>query len=152
MIFLKKQSLADTKKLAAHLAGFLSAGDLVLLHGDLGAGKTTFTRDLVHALSDDPDLIVNSPTFTILQQYTKHGLPFPVYHFDAYRLETIGAADQGFEDYIGGDGLTLVEWPEYMQDILPAAFLQIDFSYDGQERDVRLTAFGSHYEKILDRL
>ncbi|MFT8469635.1 tRNA (adenosine(37)-N6)-threonylcarbamoyltransferase complex ATPase subunit type 1 TsaE [Oenococcus sp.] len=152
MIFLKKQSLADTKKLAEHLAGFLSAGDLILLQGNLGAGKTTFTRQLVHALSDDPDLIVNSPTFTILQQYTGHGLPFPVYHFDAYRLETIGAADQGFEDYIGADGLTLVEWPDYMKEILPDQYLEIAFSYDGQDRDVRLTAHGARYEKMLDRL
>ncbi len=152
MLIFKQQTLADSRKLAHRLAGFLSAGDLILLYGDLGAGKTTFTRDLVQELGADKNIIVNSPTFTVMQQYTGHGLAFPVYHFDAYRLEGIGAADQGFEDYIGTDGLTLVEWPEYMSDILPDDYLKITFTYAGDSRNIDFSASGSHYERILKAL
>ncbi|AZZ60583.1 tRNA (adenosine(37)-N6)-threonylcarbamoyltransferase complex ATPase subunit type 1 TsaE [Oenococcus sp. UCMA 16435] len=152
MLTLRKQSLLDTKKLAHHLAGFLAIGDLLLLYGDLGSGKTTFTRELVQALGADKNIIVNSPTFTILQQYSGHGLPFPIYHFDAYRLENIGAADQGFEDYIASDGLTLIEWPQFMADILPNEYLKIEFAYDKDARDIMISASGEHYRKLLEKL
>ncbi|WP_143787972.1 tRNA (adenosine(37)-N6)-threonylcarbamoyltransferase complex ATPase subunit type 1 TsaE, partial [Oenococcus oeni] len=69
MLTFEKQSLSDTTKLAQNLAAFLSIGDLLLLYGDLGSGKTAFTRSLVQALGADKNVIVNSPTFTILQQY-----------------------------------------------------------------------------------
>lgn len=130
----------------------LKAGDLLLLKGDLGSGKTTFVRQLVHSFSQDKNLIVNSPTFTVIQEYKGHGLPFPIYHFDAYRLEGIGAADQGFEDYIGTDGLAVIEWPQFIKDILPDEFLQIEFDYDGQSRDLKISASGQRYQDLLEQL
>ncbi|ABJ57513.1 tRNA (adenosine(37)-N6)-threonylcarbamoyltransferase complex ATPase subunit type 1 TsaE [Oenococcus oeni] len=152
MLTFEKQSLSDTTKLAQNLAAFLSIGDLLLLYGDLGSGKTAFTRSLVQALGADKNVIVNSPTFTILQQYKGHGLVFPIYHFDAYRLENIGAADQGFEDYINGDGLTIIEWPQFMADILPGEYLKIEFVYDKDKRDITISASGDHYRKLLEKL
>ncbi len=152
MKLFKKKSIKKTNKIAINLSKLLHAGDLILLCGSLGSGKTTFIRQLVYALSNDKKFLVNSPTFTILQEYHGHGLPFPIYHFDAYRLKEIGSSEQGFEDYINTDGLTLIEWPEFMKEILPKDYLAIKFIYDGKFRDIKISALGKHYSNILNNL
>ena len=93
----------QTQRLAEMIGRILSAGSLITLSGDLGAGKTTFTQGLARGLGIEKR--VTSPTFTIMKEYQGR---LPLYHIDAYRLENI-TQDLGFEDYIDGDGVCVIE-------------------------------------------
>ncbi len=105
----------DTEKIAAEFARTLRPNDVVAMYGDLGAGKTAFAKGVARALG--VTAYVTSPTFTIVNEY-KGNMPF--YHFDAYR---IGSSEEmydiGFEDYIYAGGVSLIEWSELIEDILP---------------------------------
>ena len=99
---------AQTEALAADLAGVLQAGDVVLVEGELGAGKTTFVRGACRALGIDG--VVTSPTFTIGQRYHAN---VPVSHLDLYRVADLGREDPDLlADYVGPDRIAFVEWPE----------------------------------------
>ena len=106
-----------TERLGATLAERLRVGDVVGLKGDLGAGKTTLARAIIRAAAGDPELIVPSPTFTLVEVYETPRGAF--WHFDLYRLE---AADQvyelGWEEALA-EGIVLVEWPERLGKLLP---------------------------------
>lgn len=97
-------------------------GDVFCLSGDLGVGKTVFTQGFAKGLGiDEP---VNSPTFTIVQEYNEGRLPF--YHFDVYRIGDVYEMDEiGYEDYVYGDGVCLIEWAELIDEILPEEYTQI---------------------------
>ena len=125
----------------------LVAGDVLVLDGDLGAGKTTFTKGLAAGL-EIPD-IIKSPTFTIIHEYQDGRLP--LYHMDAYRLENGGAEDLGLEEYFDGDGVSVVEWAEFVEDELPADFLAIHFKRTGDD-NTRILEFehhGQHFDQIV---
>jgi tRNA threonylcarbamoyladenosine biosynthesis protein TsaE len=110
----------ETARLAAALASLLRAGDVVLLSGELGAGKTCFVRGLAHGLGVPPATTINSPTFTLLHHYS--GGRLPLHHFDFYRLRSARELDDlAFADYLGGDGVVVVEWPERAAAALPPA-------------------------------
>ena len=98
------------------LGELLVAGDVVLLVGDLGAGKTAFTQGLAHGLGvDEP---VTSPTFTIVQEYAGR---LPLAHVDVYRLDRVqDLFDLGFDEMVDGDGVTVVEWGDLVQQTVPA--------------------------------
>lgn len=140
---------------ALRLAPHLKAGDVICLSGELGAGKTTFSRFLVRALRV-PDL-VSSPTFTLLHEY--RGGPLPVYHMDAYRLQNeTEAEDAGLVDYLlQTDGVTLVEWPERLRGLLPLNRLDVALQFrpapDAQNDEARtliLSAWGLRWESFLE--
>ena len=122
-------SVDKTERVAAALAATLRGGDVVALHGDLGAGKTQFTRGLVRALGGD-GRGVSSPTYVLLHVYPTASLT--VYHLDAYR---VGGGDDfdaiGFDELLEQDGVVVVEWPGRVADRLP-----------GRRVDVTLTATG----------
>ena len=101
-------SEAETEAAGTELAQSLRAGDVVLLYGDLGAGKTAFTRGLAQGLGIDP-AEVSSPTFTLVQEY--HGR-LPLYHVDLYRLEEREVDDLGLEELVAGEGVVVIEWAE----------------------------------------
>jgi tRNA threonylcarbamoyladenosine biosynthesis protein TsaE len=105
-------SAAETESLGAELAATLEAGDVVLLVGDLGAGKTTFVRGAARALGVDAP--VTSPTFTIGQRYRANGGPVAVVsHLDLYRLTSLRDEDPDLlADYVGDDTIAFVEWPD----------------------------------------
>lgn len=130
---------AATDALAAALAPHLRGGDLLALHGDLGAGKTHFARALARALGvTDP---VASPTFTIVQEY--EAPPYRLYHIDLYRLETpADAIAFGIDDYLDDPvGITLVEWPERLGELLDARAIRLDLAITGPDsRRIRLRA------------
>lgn len=100
-------SAEETEALAAELAGRLRAGDVVLVEGELGAGKTTFVRGACRALG--VTTLVNSPTFTIGQRYRA---PVPISHLDLYRIGSLSGEDPDLlGDYLGEDRIAFVEWP-----------------------------------------
>ena len=125
----------------------LVAGDVLVLDGDLGAGKTTFTKGLAAGL-EIPD-IIKSPTFTIIHEYQDGRLP--LYHMDAYRLENGGAEDLGLEEYFDGDGVSVVGWAEFVEDELPADFLAIHFKRtdDDNTRVLEFEPHGQHFDQIV---
>ncbi len=125
----------------------LVAGDVLVLDGDVGAGKTTFTKGLAAGL-EIPD-IIKSPTFTIIHEYQDGRLP--LYHMDAYRLENGGAEDLGLEEYFDGDGVSVVEWAEFVEDELPADFLAIHFKRtdDDNTRILEFEPYGQHFDQIV---
>jgi tRNA threonylcarbamoyladenosine biosynthesis protein TsaE len=136
--------LAAMKRFAAAVAASLQPGIVIGLAGDLGSGKTTFTKYLAEAMGIRDT--VNSPTFTILKIYKGQ---LPLYHMDVYRLENIGY-DWSLEEYIGGDGVAVIEWYPYVKAMLPDAMLTIDIVATGETaREIRIGGVGA-YERIVE--
>lgn len=108
----------ETRAVAARLAETLEAGAVLLLSGDLGAGKTAFTRGLAEGLGVDPEL-VSSPTFTIVHEYA--GGRLPLVHVDLYRLSTAELDEIGLDPELAARGVTAVEWPERLSRRIPGA-------------------------------
>lgn len=106
----------ETFALGRELGQKAQPGDVYTLIGDLGVGKTVLTQGIANGLGiTEP---VNSPTFTIVQEYDEGRLPF--YHFDVYRIGDVEEMDEvGYEDYVYGDGLTMIEWANLIEEILP---------------------------------
>lgn len=115
----------DTFEIASEIANSLSFPAVILLDGDLGAGKTHFVKGFVKALGDDE--LVTSPTFTIMNEYTDGKVN--VYHFDMYRLSSMEEAiNLGFEEYFDLktlNGVSLVEWPQNVEGLFPKEVIQI---------------------------
>ena len=138
-------SLEDTRKLALTIAGALFAGSVISLNGDLGAGKTTFTKSVAEGL--DIDDHVSSPTFNILKCYFEAKVP--LYHIDAYRLEEHNK-DIGLEEYIEGNGIAVIEWPIYIKELLSVKHLEIKIINKGEnKREITLIAPNKYYENII---
>lgn len=124
---LTSTSLEDTYKIAATIAKSLAPGDIIALTGDLGAGKTTLVRGIVSALHGDAHA-VTSPTFTLMNIY--EGTP-PIYHSDWYRLDSTNALGTiGFEEYLEGNGIAIVEWGEKFPTELPPKTRWIGITMD----------------------
>ena len=115
-------SAKDTLQLGSRLGKFCKAGDVILLHGDLGVGKTVFSKGIGEGLGiEEP---ISSPTFTILQVYEEGRIP--LYHFDVYRIADIEEMEEiGYEDYFYGEGVCLIEWAKQIQEILPDRTIQV---------------------------
>lgn len=105
-------------------------GDIYTLNGDLGVGKTVFTQGVAKGLGiEEP---VNSPTFTIIQEYEEGRIPF--YHFDVYRIGDVEEMDEiGYEDYFYGNGICFIEWAELIREILPENCKHITIEKDLQK-------------------
>ena len=115
-------STNDTIKFAKSFAKTLSVGDIVLLDGDLGAGKTVFSKGIVNALSKGKINAV-SPTFVLVNVYDTNP---KVYHFDLYRIADISELDAiGAEEYLYGEGISLIEWPSRAADIFPSNAIKV---------------------------
>ena len=119
-------NIKQTKKLAQSFAKLLVGGEVILLNGDLGAGKTTFTKFVLQALGVKDN--ITSPTFTLMHEYkTKR---FNIYHFDMYRLSDANEATAlGFEEYLYSEdksSIVFVEWAENINDILKGNFIKIN--------------------------
>lgn len=128
------KNLIDTKKLAKKFAKLLTGGEVILLNGDLGAGKTTFTKFVLKALGVKDD--ITSPTFTIMREYM--GSKFRIYHFDMYRLSSgADAIDYGVEEYINSrdnDSIVLIEWSENIKEILSGKFVTINIKLIDEDK------------------
>ncbi len=141
----------DTKQLAQKYASILKTGDVIVLSGDLGSGKTKFTEGFLtyYGLENE----ISSPTFTIVNEYKKDSIN--IYHFDVYRLE-----DSSEFYAIGGDeyfenGICIIEWGELIEDALPKDYIKIDFSRDSNnvdERTLNIQSIGQKYDKIIEKI
>jgi tRNA threonylcarbamoyladenosine biosynthesis protein TsaE len=130
---------AATEALGKRLAGALGAGDLVFLRGDLGAGKTTLARGLIAAWTGEDE--APSPTYTLVQTY--EGPRGPLWHLDLYRLEQPeDALELGLEDGLDS-ALMLIEWPERLGALAPAARIEVALAPDGDGRIARLSGHGA---------
>jgi tRNA threonylcarbamoyladenosine biosynthesis protein TsaE len=122
----------ETQGVARELAATLRAGDVLLLSGDLGAGKTTFVRGLAEGLGINPGE-VSSPTFTLVHEY--RGRALTLYHADLYRLEHAATDDLGLEEFGVKDGVLAIEWPDRLTHELPGAMLiRIEVVNDASRR------------------
>jgi len=129
-------SPAETKAFAANLAKELKPGSVLALHGDLGSGKTCFVQGLAEALGVRE--IVNSPTFTIINEYQGR---FRLYHIDLYRVKSAAEAEAlGLEDILEGSGITAIEWPEKISTLLPKDAVHVYFEFvDVNRRRIAVT-------------
>ncbi len=145
----KTHNETETKALAAKIAEKMSPGMTILLEGELGAGKTTFTKGFAKGLGISR--VIKSPTYTLIREYTQGRLP--LYHMDLYRLEDTGAEEMGLEEYFDSEGVCVVEWGSMVEDELPQEHLLITIESslaDLEERTIQLTAKGTHYEQLLE--
>lgn len=117
----------ETFELGKEIGESAQSGDVFTLEGDLGVGKTIFTKGLAYGLGVREDVV--SPTFTIVQEYEDGRLPF--YHFDVYRIGDVEEMDEiGYEDYIHGEGVCLIEWANLIEEILPEKRTEIVIEKD----------------------
>ena len=126
-MIIETNSEKETYAFGLELGKKAHAGQVYTLVGDLGVGKTVFTKGLARGL----DILepVSSPTFTIVQVYEEWRLPF--YHFDVYRIGDVEEMDEiGYEDYIYGDGVSLIEWANLIEEILPEHYTEIKIEKD----------------------
>ncbi len=127
----------DTKKIAHEVSQKSCRGDVYCISGDLGTGKTIFTKGFAEGLGIQSQ--ITSPTFTIINEYNEGRIP--LYHFDVYRVGGAeGMEDTGWEDYFYGNGVTIVEWGELIEELLPAQYFKILI-----EKDLNK---GDNYRKI----
>lgn len=116
----------DTFALGEKIGSIAKKGDIICLNGDLGVGKTVFTKGFAKGLGVDD--MVNSPTFTIVKEYMGR---LPLYHFDVYRISDSSEMDEiGYEDYFFGDGVSIIEWPQIVEDIIPEYAIDISIDKD----------------------
>lgn len=133
-------SLGETARLGEWLGAIAEAGDIITLAGDLGAGKTTLTQSIGRGLQVPPSCYITSPTFSLLHEYPGR---LPLYHMDLYRLSCDEIIDLGFEDYLYGEGLSVVEWPDRLEGIMPRDRLQIELELTSETtRTAHLTWHG----------
>ncbi|WP_137792227.1 tRNA (adenosine(37)-N6)-threonylcarbamoyltransferase complex ATPase subunit type 1 TsaE [Bacillus sp. E(2018)] len=141
------KSAEETMSFAEKLGSILQKGDVLTLAGDLGAGKTTFTKGLAKGLG--VTRTVNSPTFTIIKEYSGR---LPLYHMDVYRLED-SDEDLGFDEYFSGEGVCVVEWAVFIEDYLPEERLELVISHKGDDkREIQLKPIGSRYEERVKEI
>ena len=133
----RTQSAAETEALGQKLAQKLRGGEVIAFTGDLGAGKTAFTRGLARGLGITDR--VTSPTFTIVNEY--EGGRLPLFHFDMYRLSSSDELyDIGWEDYLARGGVCAVEWSEIVEDALESDAIRVDIKNDGDDcRSITIT-------------
>jgi tRNA threonylcarbamoyladenosine biosynthesis protein TsaE len=140
----------QTRRLGAHLGAVARMGDVILLQGEFGTGKTTFTQGIARGLGLDAHY-VNSPTFTLINEY-RIGRK-RLYHIDLYRLEDDEQiATLGLDDYFDGSGIVAIEWPDRAASWLPGERLEVRFSHlNDTKRTIRFYAKGNAYRDLVER-
>ena len=141
----------QTIRVGEQLASLLKPQDVLLLDGDLGAGKTTFTKGVAQGLGIHRR--VKSPTFTLVHEY--HDGRLPLYHMDVYRLEDADPGDLGIAEYFDGDGVSVVEWSQFIKDELPPTYLIVHFIKDENDdccRTLQFEPHGKRAKELVDQL
>lgn len=144
-------SKEETIKLGETVSNKLFPGSVITLNGDLGAGKTTITKGIGKGLGIEED--INSPTFNILKCYFNNKLN--LYHIDAYRLEDVPPEGKniGLEEVIEGDGVAVIEWPEFINEMIPFHSMNIEIhSLGGDKRKLVVSSLSPRYKEIIESL
>lgn len=133
--------LSDMDRAAREFVENMDDATVYAFYGDMGAGKTTFINALCHALGVEED-IINSPSFSIVNEYRSDTTAELIYHFDLYRLENMEEAlDLGIEDYFDSGALCLLEWPERVEDLLPDDTVRVSiWANDDDSRTINITS------------
>jgi len=141
-------SIKDTMVIGKAIARNVKKGDIICLFGNLGSGKTVLTKGIAEGLGVDKKNIV-SPSFVILREYLKARVP--LFHFDLYRLkDPKDILYIGYEEYLFGDGLTVIEWADRLKSLKLEEFLSINLSVKGNsKRQLVFKAKGKHYKDLL---
>ncbi len=141
----------ETRRLGEIIGGLLTGGDLIALQGELGSGKTEFTKGISRGLQVPEEYTITSPTFTLINEYPGR---FPLYHFDLYRLSgSLELEELGYEEYFYAQGVTVVEWAEKILDLLYQQYLMVRIKYLKHNfRKFEITGTGRHYLKIIEKL
>lgn len=144
------KSVNQTLSIGKHIARKLCGGEIILLSGSLGAGKTVLAKGIAQGLGISRNEVI-SPSFVLLR--THKGRRF-LHHFDLYRLRApYDILNLGYEEYFYSDGITVIEWPERLKFLLPKEFLKIKLCIKGkQQRDIQFIAKGSKYRKLLAKI
>ena len=140
----------ETIELAQNIESEKFPNMIICLDGDLGSGKTVFTKGFAHALGIEEN--ITSPTFNIIKEYLTGEMP--LYHMDVYRLDG-NADDLGIEEYYTKKGITIIEWADMIPDYLPEERLDIKFKNSTEDEDKRIitiTPYGSMYEDICEAI
>lgn len=124
-------SVSETIDYGLQLGKQLNPGDVLALRGDLGAGKTHLVKGIAMALGINRE-VVHSPTYSLIHEYKG---TIPLYHFDCYRMKSVNEAlEIGAEEYMYGDGICVIEWPEIISSILPKEVIWVDITTTGETR------------------
>jgi tRNA threonylcarbamoyladenosine biosynthesis protein TsaE len=145
------RSPIETEFIGRQLGTLLNKGAFVALFGDLGGGKTCFTRGIVAAVAPESSHLVASPTFAIMNEYP--GV-VPVYHFDFYRLSTgYEIAELGFDDYFLSEGICIAEWSERLGIMVPDDHIKVIFEHAGGDcRKIIIVAGGANSQSLINEL
>jgi len=148
---ISSSSVTQTLNFAKRLARNLQKGDILCLYGQLGSGKTVFTRGIARGLGVTSEKIT-SPTFVLINQYDCGRIP--LYHFDLYRLSlSQDILFLGYEEYLYGQGVSVIEWPQRLDYLLPKEFLRIELKIRSEtERLIKIQPKGRRYEELAGLL
>jgi len=147
MKFFTNSSL-ETIELGKKIGSILNPNDVILLVGDLSAGKTTITKGIGLALGVKK--VINSPTFTIVKEY--QGTNLKLFHLDLYRLDGIGQ-DFDLEEYLDSGNISVIEWPYQVKEILPLEYILIEFErIDENNRSIEIKFIGNRYKDYEEKL
>lgn len=143
-------SAHETRELGKRLAKLLKGKEILCLFGQLGSGKTTFVQGLADGMkvkSND----VNSPSFILMRKYNGE---LPLYHFDLYRIKNSQElCNIGYEEFVFGDGVTVIEWAERMEGLLPKDYLRLEFSFlEQNQREIKISSPNKYYQGIVKKL
>jgi len=145
------KSVLETIQIGECIGSQLSAGDVVALTGDLGAGKTHFIKGLAAGVAGVKPDDVSSPSFTLINEYLGE---IPFYHIDLYRIISETEAEElGIEEYLHGKGITAIEWADKIPSLLPADLIDIRIQYTGEQtRTIELSGKGDRCEDLVKKL
>ena len=152
MINIETQSFEETVEFGKKLGYILKPGDIICLSGDLGTGKTALTNGIAKALGIDS--YITSPTFTLVNEYEGS---IPLYHFDVYRISDPDEMfDIGFDEYINGEGITIIEWGEQINEILPEEIIRVNIKKNLDKgldvREISIEFIGEKYLGYQDKV
>ncbi len=140
----------ETERIGSLVGEMLKGGDVIALSGELGTGKTTLVRGIAQGMKFDKEEVA-SPSFTLINEYDG---PLPLFHIDLYRLESEQELYEiGYEEYIRGNGVVVIEWADKVHQAIPQESLWIILRYlDAKRREIVMKAQGNRYEKMIEEL
>ena len=143
------KSVSETIRIGKSIGRLLLPGDVIALVGELGTGKTQFIKGLAAGVGVEKPTYVSSPSFTLINEYAGK---VPFYHIDLFRLKGEREAEElGLEEYLGGEGVTAIEWADRIPSFLPKEMLFIRMVYTGKNtRSLEIIGQGKHYKELVE--